>query len=109
MRLVRCDECLQEVSQETWPFTHDFCSRECFERWIGRREGLKLVDDHREKFASLFDLVEKARADKISKVVIAEPGVLGDNYAEVLTNLDMLAAAKLEIVIVPPEERGKRS
>lgn len=130
MRLVRCDECRKEVPEGTDPVTrntvvhlvgyrnpkgdillpehmlrHDFCSRACFEAWIRRREGLQIVEEHREKYASLYDLVEKAREKKIDTVVIHHPGVLGDNYAELVANLDMLAEAKLAITIVPPADR----
>jgi hypothetical protein len=88
---------------------HDFCGRECFEKWVSKREGLKLVEDHQEKFAQFFEMVAEADEKNFDRVIVHNPEVLGDNYAEVIANLDVLATANLELAIVPPDERGKKS
>lgn len=57
------------------------------------------------KFAELDRLIENCRKDKIEILVIHHPQVLGDDYIELVTNLDKLAAAGLALKIVSPAER----
>jgi len=128
MRLVRCDECHAEVPERGCGgdpaianrvirlegyrnpkgdillpehlITHDFCSRECFESWMSRREGLNLLPDHKEKFKEFFRMVGEIRNDAdMDTVVIYGPEVLGDNYAEVMANLSVLQEASLRLVM----------
>jgi hypothetical protein len=89
MKLTRCDECHAEVPERGYGFDP---------------AATITLRGYRN-----FDLVGQAQAKKIDTVIIHHPGVLGDNYAELVANLDMLSAANLRIAIVPPESRKGES
>jgi hypothetical protein len=57
------------------------------------------------KFTDLDRLIENCQRDKIGVLVVHHPQVLGDDYVELVTNLDKLAAAGLALKIVSPAER----
>ena len=44
-------------------------------------------------------MCEKAKQDNVTKVVIAHPRILGDNYGEVIESLARIAEAKLLLQI----------
>jgi len=58
------------------------------------------------KFRGLAQALERVKADKIDELRIAHPEVLGDNYEELVENLNRIAAAEVALVIVPPAMRG---
>lgn len=55
-----------------------------------------------EKFKDFNRLLREADTDV---VVIHHPQVLGDNYEEIVENLNRLSAANLTLSIVPPAKR----
>ena len=59
-----------------------------------------------ENFNRVLDEQKRLNADVL---LIHHPEVLGDNYAELVTNLNKLAEAGLSLKILPPSERGVRS
>ena len=64
--------------------------------------------DHRSKFASLYKLIQDAKSGGgVDVVLIHHPEVLGDNYDELIVNLNLLADAKLALHIVPMKDRAK--
>jgi hypothetical protein len=41
-------------------------------------------------------------------MMIHHPEALGDTYAELIESLNRIAAAELHLMILPPDQRGKR-
>ena len=64
-----------------------------------------LQGTHRAKYDGLYQLVEDAKKNNLQAVMIHHPEVLGDNYEELVINLNMVSEAGLAVVIVPPDER----
>ncbi len=60
-----------------------------------------------EKFRDFDKLIAESKAKDVNVVVVFAPLVLGDNYEEIMTNLDKLAAAELLLQVVPPKSREK--
>jgi hypothetical protein len=60
---------------------------------------LNLTKAHREKYAEFITSIEHAKKNDIKHIVVAAPWVLGDNYDELTTNMNLLSEAKLFIVI----------
>ena len=59
-----------------------------------------------DKFLEFDRLCREARDLGIETLIVATPQVLGDNYAELVTNLEKLAAAGLLLAIVPSASKG---
>jgi Mrp family chromosome partitioning ATPase len=59
-----------------------------------------------QKFANFDRLLAKSRGEEIDCMIVNSPHVLGDTYAELVTNLNKIAAAGLALRIVPPEKRA---
>jgi hypothetical protein len=60
-----------------------------------------------DKFKELDRLVSDAKKKgDVDAVVVASPQVLGDDYGELVANLNKLADAELAVVVVPPRDRG---
>jgi len=62
-----------------------------------------------DKFSQFDLLTRRAKQEGAEAILIASPRVLGDNYQELITNMEKLAAADLAIVIVPPRDLERRS
>ena len=61
-----------------------------------------------DKFKELDKLVTDAKKKgDVDAVIVASPQVLGDDYEELVANLNKLADAELAVVIVPPRDRPK--
>ena len=58
-----------------------------------------------ENYSVLNRLCREAKQKGADAVLIHHPEVLGDNYEELVTNLNKLAQAGLALKIVPPSER----
>jgi anaerobic glycerol-3-phosphate dehydrogenase len=54
-----------------------------------------------DKFAAFDRLCREARPSGAEAVLVTGPEVLGDDYAELVANLNKLADADLPLVIVP--------
>jgi hypothetical protein len=52
------------------------------------------------KFAGFISVCDKAKADGIPHVIVAQPQVLGDTYEEVIESLWRLSDARLALLIV---------
>ena len=59
-----------------------------------------------KKFASFDSMIEKCRRDDVDILVVAWPKVLGDNYEELLTNLEKVADAGLMLVMTGTTPEG---
>lgn len=59
-----------------------------------------------DKFAGLQTLVREAKQSNMAALMVQSPQTLGDTYEELIANLDLLAAADLALMIVPPAHRG---
>ncbi len=57
--------------------------------------------DHDEKFKGLNEAIKEARAKEATAIIVPSPRALGDDYKELVRNLDMIAAAGLALQIVP--------
>ena len=62
----------------------------------------------KDKYAGLHELIRTATQSAMSAIVVERPQTLGDDYAELVANLDAIAAADLMLVIVPPKHRATR-
>lgn len=70
------------------------------------KEGKKIVNpDPKQKFSDLDRMIRETKEKGVQAVMIHHPEVLGDNYAELVTNLNKLADAELALVIVPQSDR----
>lgn len=58
------------------------------------------------KFEGFYRVLRKAQEDEVDVVMIHHPAVLGDNYEELVENLDRIAAAGVALSIVPPKDRS---
>jgi len=56
-------------------------------------------DGYEEKFASFIELCGTAKGQGAEAVVVANAGVLGDNYAELIESLNRLAESGLALQI----------
>jgi len=54
------------------------------------------------KFQSFIKLCEKAKADQLECLVVAEPWMIGDNYDEVMESLARVAEVGLALRIATP-------
>ncbi len=59
------------------------------------------------KFARLLRMVAEAKTQGADTIMIQRPEVLGDTYAELIESLNRIAVAKLRLMILPPNQRGK--
>lgn len=59
--------------------------------------------DYEAKFAGFIRMCKEAQASGAEVVVVANPSVLGDNYAELTESLSRLARARLRLEIVAPQ------
>jgi dihydrodipicolinate synthase/N-acetylneuraminate lyase len=57
---------------------------------------------YEQKFENFIKLCEKAKAEGVSEVIVAQPWVIGDTYDEVIESLTRLAAAGLALHIARP-------
>jgi hypothetical protein len=64
-----------------------------------------LEDTFQSKFAELHRLIEESKANGVKAIVVQSPQTLGDDYEELIQNLDRLSDAKLAVLIVPPSDR----
>ena len=61
--------------------------------------------DDTKTFAGLDKLIREAKSSDVDSLIVATPQSLGDNYEEMISNLDKIAAAELVLIIVPPDQR----
>jgi len=54
---------------------------------------------HRTKYKRLFEGLKEAKKKNVGFVIIAAPWVLGDNYVELVTNLNIVARAGLKLAV----------
>jgi hypothetical protein len=59
-------------------------------------------DHYEEKFADFIKLCDESPEELI---VVHHPGVLGDNYEEIVESLNRLADAEKHLAIVPQKDR----
>jgi len=65
------------------------------------------MNNHKqEKYSVLDRLCREAKEKGVGSILIHHPGVLGDNFEELVQNLNKLAKAGLSLRIVPPAERN---
>jgi len=64
-----------------------------------------MADNHNEKFAALNRLCQEAVSKNANKIMILNPEVLGDNYEELIHNLNKIAEAGLALLVLPPSQR----
>lgn len=57
------------------------------------------------KFKHFNQMIAEAKQKKIDVVLVYSPHVLGDNYEELVTNLNKIADANLSLRILPALER----
>jgi hypothetical protein len=57
------------------------------------------------KFDEFDRMIREAKAQRVTAVLIHHPEVLGDNYTELVTNLNKLADAELMLRIAPTKDR----
>lgn len=62
---------------------------------------------HDEKFKEFNKLIAESKESGTEKVIIHHPEVLGDNYEELVENLNRLSDAELGLFIVPRNQRSK--
>jgi hypothetical protein len=73
------------------------------------RPGAHYAPSHYEvKFASLLQAIAEAKTQSAGTMMIHHPEALGDTYAELIESLNRIAAAELHLMILPPDQRGKR-
>jgi hypothetical protein len=58
-----------------------------------------VTTEHADKFAGFIRLCREAKENGVEVAVVSHPQVLGDNYAEVITNLGLLAEHGLALSI----------
>ena len=63
------------------------------------------MTDDTSKFEGLDQLIREAKSSGVDSLIVATPQSLGDNYDEMISNLDKIAAAELALIIVPPNQR----
>lgn len=56
------------------------------------------------KFREFDNLLRNLSKDQADGVAVASPQILGDNYEELVANLNKLATANLLLAIVPPND-----
>ncbi len=56
------------------------------------------------KLTSFLEMCNSARRKGADRVVVASPGVLGDNCDEIRDSLNQLANLGLALVVISPEE-----
>lgn len=56
-----------------------------------------------DKFVELDRLCREARKNRIDAIIVANPEILGDDYKELVANLNKIAQAELAIIIVPSQ------
>lgn len=68
---------------------------------------MELSKAHQKKFAKFIELCKQIKQNwpGVDHVIIHHPAVLGDNYEEIITNLDLLAESELKLLIVLPSEK----
>jgi hypothetical protein len=65
-----------------------------------------LKPSYEEKFKGFIQMCADAKRQGVEVIVVPHPEVLGDDYQEIVESLNRLAAARLALQIVPPDERG---
>jgi hypothetical protein len=64
---------------------------------------------HEEKYKSFLQMIEDVKKSNEEDIlVIHHPEVIGDNYEEIIKNLDLIAEARMKLCIVPTSMRGKK-
>lgn len=62
---------------------------------------------HKEKYAEFFEMLENVRRRReTDTIMIHHPEVLGDNYKEIVLNLNLISEAGLKLMILPPNRRS---
>ena len=64
-----------------------------------------MADKNSEKYSGLDKLCRDAKSQGLDLIVIHHPQVLGDNYEELIENLEKIAQGGLAVRIVPQSER----
>ena len=64
------------------------------------------MTNHESKFQNLIQLCAEEKSSGATAVLIHHPRVLGDNYEELVENLNRIADAELQILILPCAKRG---
>lgn len=59
--------------------------------------------EYEAKFSSFIRMCKEAQASGAEVVVVANPSVLGDNYAELIESFSRLARARLRLEIAAPQ------
>jgi hypothetical protein len=54
---------------------------------------------HRQKYESLIRALGDAKKNNVGNVIIAAPWVLGDDYDEIVTNMNLVAKAQMKLCI----------
>lgn len=65
-----------------------------------------IPDGYEDKFAKFIDACREAKKQEANYVLIAQPWVIGDTYAEVMESLSRLAESKLALHIAEPLDKG---
>jgi hypothetical protein len=60
---------------------------------------LKLTRAHSRKYAKLLEAIEVAKKDGVDGIVVAAPWILGDDYEELTTNMNLIAEAHLALYV----------
>ena len=60
---------------------------------------------YEKKFATLIEMCQDAEREGLDVVVIPEPQVLGDTYAEIIESLNRISDADFKIAIIPRAQR----
>jgi hypothetical protein len=69
------------------------------------RSSIYMVNDHDENFTELDRMCEEAKNRGTDHILVHNPGVLGDNYEQLVRNLNQIAEAGLSLQILPPSQR----
>ena len=64
---------------------------------------------YEQKFAGLIKAIAENKNTGIQNVIITEPWVIGDTYAEVIESLSRLAGSNLALLIVQREINAARN
>ena len=66
-----------------------------------------MTTPYEQKFADFLRMCNQAKMGNLDVVVVHDPETLGDDYPEIVESLNRLADAKLQLSIVPRDERAK--
>lgn len=64
--------------------------------------------DYENKYKDFVRRLADAKANGVSLLVVSKPEELGENYEEIVESLNRIAAADLNLAILPPNARVPR-